>query len=275
MVRKTQNRKELWRELLVPKVDFDINKPGYVVDQDSLKEVSKWRKFAEGNRELNPEVRDLLISPVDKAATARQLTIEGAVKKPHGRFIRGTDHTTNVFTKATIDHGSIKKGDTLGVMTRAERRSYEAALGKHQDKQRAEVQEKGMPDNSNLMASHYAPYTAQDYAREKAEDAADASSLTIQRRNEQEAISNVEDKLADVLPKNNLLAGGPSFEIPGKKKTGMGSLTPEGVEQLKKANPGAADKIDQKFKESQGGVDLPFPYNSADRLKIKRQNRYA
>ena len=54
------------------------------------------------------------------------------------------------------------------------------------------------------------------------------------------------------------IAGGQSFEIPGKRKTGFGSLTPEGVEQLKKANPGAAEKIDQKFKEQQGGTDL-FP----------------
>ena len=41
----------------------------------------------------------------------------------------------------------------------------------------------------------------------------------------------------------------------------MGSLTPEGVEQLKKANPGAAEKIDQKFKEQQSGTDL-FPLAS-------------
>ena len=71
--------------------------------------------------------------------------------------------------------------------------------------------------------------------------------------------------------KKLLIAGGPSFEIPGKKKTGMGSLTPEGVEKLKKANPGAAEKIDQKFKQQQGGTDL-FPLA---KKKKKKKSRYA
>ena len=155
--------------------------------------------------ELNPEVRKLLQKPVDKDATARQLTIEGAVKKPHGRFIRGTDHSTNVFSKAEINHGRIKKGDTLGVMTRRQRREYEAALGKHQDKQRAEVQEKGMPDKNDLAAGKYSPITREDIAREQAED---ASSLTIQRQKKFEAIENAEDKLTNVLPQNLLIGQG-------------------------------------------------------------------
>ena len=56
------------------------------------------------------------------------------------------------------------------------------------------------------------------------------------------------------------IAGLPSggWQIGGKKKTGMGSLTPEAVEDLIKNNPGAADKIRKLYKEQQGGTEL-FP----------------
>ena len=48
------------------------------------------------------------------------------------------------------------------------------------------------------------------------------------------------------------------WQIGGKKKTGMGSLTPEAVEDLIKNNPGAAEKIKKLYKEQQGGTQL-FP----------------
>ena len=48
------------------------------------------------------------------------------------------------------------------------------------------------------------------------------------------------------------------WQIGGKKKTGMGSLTPEAVEDLIKNNPGAAEKIKKLYKEQQGGTEL-FP----------------
>jgi len=48
------------------------------------------------------------------------------------------------------------------------------------------------------------------------------------------------------------------WQIGGKKKTGMGSLTPEAVEDLIKNNPGAAEKIRKLYKEQQGGTEL-FP----------------
>ena len=56
------------------------------------------------------------------------------------------------------------------------------------------------------------------------------------------------------------VAGIPSggWTIGGKKKTGMGSLTPEAVEDLIKNNPGAAEKIRKLYKEQQGGTEL-FP----------------
>ncbi len=56
------------------------------------------------------------------------------------------------------------------------------------------------------------------------------------------------------------IAGIPSggWQIGGKKKTGMGSLTPQAVEDLIKNNPGAAEKIKKLYKEQQGGTEL-FP----------------
>ena len=48
------------------------------------------------------------------------------------------------------------------------------------------------------------------------------------------------------------------WQIGGKKKTGMGSLTPQAVEDLIKNNPGAAEKIRKLYKEQQGGTEL-FP----------------
>jgi len=56
------------------------------------------------------------------------------------------------------------------------------------------------------------------------------------------------------------IAGLPSggWTIGGKKKTGMGSLTPEAVEDLIKNNPGAAEKIRKLYQQQQGGTEL-FP----------------
>ena len=45
--------------------------------------------------------------------------------------------------------------------------------------------------------------------------------------------------------KKLLIAGGPSFDIPGKKTTGLGGMTPGDVERLKKGNHGACGKIDE------------------------------
>tara|TARA_R100001082_G_C4236950_1_gene105631 strand:- start:209 stop:433 length:225 start_codon:yes stop_codon:yes gene_type:complete len=58
--------------------------------------------------------------------------------------------------------------------------------------------------------------------------------------------------------KKLLIAGGPSFDIPGKKTTGLGGMTPGDVERLKKGNPGASGKIDEKYKGLKGGVNLPL-----------------
>jgi hypothetical protein len=50
----------------------------------------------------------------------------------------------------------------------------------------------------------------------------------------------------------------PSFEVGGKKTTGMGGMTPGDVERLKLGNPGAAEKIDGKYKEIRRGINLPL-----------------
>ena len=60
-----KERKKLWGSLSEAPPYFDINKPGYVVDQDALKEVNKWVKFSKGGEELNPAAAKLLkITPV-------------------------------------------------------------------------------------------------------------------------------------------------------------------------------------------------------------------
>ena len=68
-----------------------------------------------------------------------------------------------------------------------------------------------------------------------------------------------------------LIAGGQSFDIPGKKTTGLGGMTPGDVERLKKGNPGASDKIDQKYKGLKGGIDLPL----AKKKKKKKKSYIA
>jgi len=50
----------------------------------------------------------------------------------------------------------------------------------------------------------------------------------------------------------------PSFEVGGKKTTGMGGMTPGDVERLKLGNPGAVEKIDGKYKEIRRGINLPL-----------------
>ncbi len=57
---------------------------------------------------------------------------------------------------------------------------------------------------------------------------------------------------------SKLLDEGPSFEIGGKKTTGMGAMTPSDVERLKQGNPGAAGKIDQKYQQIRRGINLPL-----------------
>ena len=63
-----------------------------------------------------------------------------------------------------------------------------------------------------------------------------------------------------VMDQRPAIAGLPSggWTIGGKKKTGMGSLTPEAVEDLIKNNPGAAEKIRKLYQQQQGGTEL-FP----------------
>ena len=57
-----------------------------------------------------------------------------------------------------------------------------------------------------------------------------------------------------------LPAGG--WEIPGKKKTGMGSLTPEEVDALIDANPGAEDLIRRKYQQEKKSVEgFPLAQN--------------
>jgi hypothetical protein len=51
---------------------------------------------------------------------------------------------------------------------------------------------------------------------------------------------------------------GISFDVGGKKTTGMGTLTPQDVDRLKQGNPGAAEKIDQKYQQLRRGISLPL-----------------
>ena len=50
----------------------------------------------------------------------------------------------------------------------------------------------------------------------------------------------------------------PSFEVGGRKTTGMEGMKPGDVERLKLGNPGAAEKIDSKYKEIRRGINLPL-----------------
>ena len=50
----------------------------------------------------------------------------------------------------------------------------------------------------------------------------------------------------------------PSFEVGGRKTTGMEGMKPGDVERLKLGNPGAAEKIDGKYKEIRRGINLPL-----------------
>jgi len=67
-------------------------------------------------------------------------------------------------------------------------------------------------------------------------------------------------KMGAAAGKPLTIAGIPSggWTIGGKKKTGMGSLTPQAVEDLIKNNPGAAEKIRKLYQQQQEGTEL-FP----------------
>ena len=86
-----------------------------------------------------------------------------------------------------------------------------------------------------------------------------------------------------------LNAGGPSFDIPGKNTTGLGSMKPGDVERLKKGNPGAAGKIDKEVQQIRQGINLPLakknkrtkplteksdkPYGQPEKAKKKKKKR--
>ena len=57
---------------------------------------------------------------------------------------------------------------------------------------------------------------------------------------------------------SKMLGEGPSFEVGGKKSTGMGAMTPQDVDRLKQGNPGAASKIDDKYQQIRRGINLPL-----------------
>jgi hypothetical protein len=56
---------------------------------------------------------------------------------------------------------------------------------------------------------------------------------------------------------SRMLGEGPSFEIGGRKTTGMKNMTPQDVDRLKSGNPGAAEKIDKTYKSIRQGINLP------------------
>ena len=57
---------------------------------------------------------------------------------------------------------------------------------------------------------------------------------------------------------SKMLGEGPSFEVGGRKSTGMGAMTPQDVEKLKQGNPGASSKIDDKYQQIRRGINLPL-----------------
>lgn len=57
---------------------------------------------------------------------------------------------------------------------------------------------------------------------------------------------------------SEILGEGPSFEVGGRKSTGMGAMTPQDVEKLKQGNPGASSKIDDKYQQIRRGINLPL-----------------
>ena len=57
---------------------------------------------------------------------------------------------------------------------------------------------------------------------------------------------------------SEMLGEGPSFEVGGRKSTGMGAMTPQDVEKLKQGNPGASSKIDDKYQQIRKGINLPL-----------------
>ena len=67
---------------------------------------------------------------------------------------------------------------------------------------------------------------------------------------------------------SRLLGEGPSFEVGGRKSTGMKTMTPQDVEKLKQGNPGASSKIDNKYRQIRGEINLPLP-KKEDRKEVQ------
>ena len=65
------------------------------------------------------------------------------------------------------------------------------------------------------------------------------------------------DTAADYVDSGEMKEG-LSFEIGGKKTTGMGGMSPQEIDRLKQGNPGAAELIDKKYQQIRQGINLPL-----------------
>ena len=66
------------------------------------------------------------------------------------------------------------------------------------------------------------------------------------------------DAAADYVDSGEMSTEGVSFEIGGRKTTGLASMTPGDVRRKMEADPGSAEKLGQKYKEVRQKITLPL-----------------
>jgi len=66
------------------------------------------------------------------------------------------------------------------------------------------------------------------------------------------------DAAADYVDSGEMSTEGVSFEIGGRKTTGLASMTPGDVKRKMEADPGSAEKLGQKYKEVRQKITLPL-----------------
>ncbi len=66
------------------------------------------------------------------------------------------------------------------------------------------------------------------------------------------------DSAADYIDSGEMKSEQISFEISGRKKTGLSSMTPSDVKRKMESDPGSAEKLGQKYKEVRQKITLPL-----------------
>lgn len=164
------------------------------------------RELAKGTPEV---VQDVQINPEKVIDPGKDTEPGGTRWVGRGTDVRMPDGSTTVLSEHSGDFKwkNKRRGDQLGVMSRAERRAYEKAEADYEAKRRKEVQERGLGDNPDLMASA-GGYISPKQLLQIQRDLESPASLTNKNRKEQAIQEELLENRKQGLPGSDMTIAG-------------------------------------------------------------------